>query len=297
MFEYRDQIYQKHGKYGDGDFEYYEGAREDTDPVEEVVNTTNEEKQKMLDFITKEAGLSEDEASDLYTKLSNNPKEGTDELNQALINNNSHYIVINNEQINLEDNFPGLQLTRIPQSITTDVNGNSTAMLYLSDGSIYELIKESNKKPVYSKIQDKEESAINPTVNPEGPVTSSYIIGSDPTIANDELVAAQRLLLVAGDFNDINNLDSAIRERVKRKAKLGMLPSFLDSLRNYESRLAGHEYFIDVNHPERINNIKKMIDEIIRYASLPYNEETNEFVSTLEQQNIDQNKNGCEFRI
>ena len=160
-------------------------------------------------------------------------------------------------------------------------------MLYLSDGSIYELIKEKKKKPVYSKIQDKEESAINPTVNPEGPVTSSYIIGSDPTIANDELVAAQRLLLVAGDFNDINNLDSAIRERVKRKAKLGMLPSFLDSLRNYESRLAGHEYFIDVNHPERINNIKKMIDEIIRYASLPYNEETNEFVSTLEQQNID----------
>jgi hypothetical protein len=35
----------------------------------------------MLDFITRETGMNEDEASEMYDKLTNNPKEGTNELN------------------------------------------------------------------------------------------------------------------------------------------------------------------------------------------------------------------------
>ena len=294
LFEHRGQIYQKQGKYGDGDFEYYQGAREDTNPVEEVINTVDEEKQKVLDFITEETGKSETEASDLYTKLINNPKEGTDELNQALIDNNSKFIFINNEQIDLSEKFPGLKLVQIPQNIKTDNNGNTTATLYLSDGSVYELVKESDKNPVYSKIQDGETPPVNPIINPEGPVTSSYIIGSDLNIANDELMAAQILRLVSGNFNDLSTLDAMIRNTLKTRARMGLALSTINFIKNYEAVLAQHEYFIDVNHPERINNVKKMIDEITRYISLPYDKVANEFVPSLNsEQNKDQNDNNC----
>ena len=262
------QTYQKHGKYGDGDVEYYETARADVSSQPPVQNKLPE---RVIDILRR-MNFSDEDIETL--EQFDNDGDVINYINEKLIERKRPYLLIpfdsNNgidaRVIKFDQAFPGLYAVKSPENIVYDGNNIISADITLSDGSIWRATDDkTNPNTEYSQIKGPDAPNPQPAPpNPNSPAPTSYIIGSNPNVAADELMAANTLLFNNKKLNlPIKELDSEIRK-------------FIDARRNDPERLnriinrLNIEYKVKLlqNHftQAQISNIEGMISEINRYA-------------------------------
>ena len=271
------QSYQKHGKYGDGDVEYYETARADVSPQPPV--QPNDKLTDRVMSILREMEFTDEDIETL--KQFDDDNDIINFINEKLIERKQPYILIpfssNNgldgRIIGFKKAFPGLYAVKLPENVVYDGNGIVSANITLSDGSIQRVISDKTKqKSDYSQIKGPDISNPQPAPpNPISPAPTSYIIGSNRDVADDELKAASILLFNNKKQLTIETLDTEIRNYIdKLRSNPKRLNSVINALNTtYKNNLLRNNF-----RQTQISNIEGMISEINRYAQ--YSPDQNE---------------------